>query len=104
MAEMDADRTVPARLEALAELAGARLVALGALLVALQPVVAMLQLGPAGTSGFGLLLMHVILCRASRICLSGTPGNHAFLPRTCKACLTGAGARGGVAGARVAAV
>ena len=53
MAEMEADRTVPARLEALAELAGARLVALGALLVALQPEVAMLQLGPAGTSGSG---------------------------------------------------
>ena len=79
MAEMEADRTVPARLEALAELAGARFVALGALLVALHPDVAMLQLGPAGTSGSGQLLMHVVLCRASRMCLSRTPGNRASL-------------------------
>ena len=66
MAEMEADSTVPARLEELAELAGARFVALGALLVALQPDVAMLQLGPAGTSGCGQVLMHEFWCRASR--------------------------------------
>ena len=66
MAEIEADRTVPARLEALAELAGARFVALGALLVALQPDVAMLQLGPAGTSGCGRMPMHELRCRANR--------------------------------------
>ena len=38
------------------------------------------------------------------MCLSRMPGPHAVLGLTCKACLTGAGARGGVAGARVAAV